>query len=217
MRFRELAVTVKSRPTTRSTFVVFVSGPLVPVNVRLYSPEMAREATVTFNTDVADCPEVSITLGGAKATVTPGNVLFERPTIPLKVFRLLRVMFVALDEPCSMTSCVRLELRLNPGFFTTMAMLVVWEMEPIVAFKRTLYMPTEVVGGTLTVSETPEVPPDASDTVVELSDGISPPVATEERLALPVKPLKLVSAIVDIAEEPLSTIIELGMDDSLNP
>src|SRR5713101_3632961 len=58
VRFRGLAVTVKSRPTTRPTVVVFVSEPLVPVSVRLYSAEMAKGATVTFKTDVADCPEL---------------------------------------------------------------------------------------------------------------------------------------------------------------
>jgi len=215
-----LAVRLKSCPTTSFTRVVFVSEIPVPVNVRSYSPAMTEGATVTFKTDAAgDSPLLSVTFGGTKAVVIPGYWgLAERLTVPLKVFRLVRVMRVDLEKPCRMTSCAGFGLRLNPGFFTSTATLVVWEMKPIVAFTRTLYVPTAVVELTLTVSETADVPPGASDTLLELSEVRSP--AEDEivdRLAVPVNPLTLVSVIVDIFEEPRTTAVEFGEERILKP
>ncbi len=217
VRFRGLPVRMKSCPTTSFTLVVFVSGPLVPVKLRLYSPEITEEATVTFKTDVADCPLLSVKLGGEKAVVTPARGLAERSTVPLKVFRLVNVMLAVLAEPCSMASWAGFGLRLNPGFFTTTATLVVWETEPTVAFTRMLYVPTAVAEGTLTLSEAPDVPPAASDTLLELNNVPRPPDGVAVRFAVPENPLTLVSEMVDIADDPRTIAIELGADDILKP
>ncbi len=195
-----------------------MSEPLVPVSVRLYGPETAEEATVTFKVDVADWPLVRFTFGGPKVVVIPAGGLVEKPTVPLKVFRLVKVILVVLEEPCSMTSVAGFVLRLNPGFFTTTATLMVWEMEPIVAFTRTLYVPTAVVEGTLTVSEAWDIPPAGRDTLLELSEVRSPGVdGNAERLAVPENPLTLVSAMADVADDPRTIAIELGADDILKP
>ncbi len=78
-------------------------------------------------------------------------------------------------------------------------------------------MPTAVAEEALTVSEAADVPPAASDTLLELSDVTSPGDGVAVRLAVPENPLTLVSAMVDIADDPRTIAIELGADDILKP
>ncbi len=68
------------------------------------------------------------------------------------------------------------------------------------------------------MSEAADVLPGASETLLELSEVRSP--GEDEvalRLAVPENPLTLVSAMVDIADDPRTIAIELGADDILKP
>ncbi len=132
-----------------------------------------------------------------------GFVEFVRTTVPLKVFKLVTVTFVSLEDPCRMISRDGFGRRLNPGALTFTVTFTVWLMPLTVAFTRRMYEPAGVVDGTFTVRVEVAVPPAGRLKLLVLSDGFGPvALLFAVMFAIPVNPLKLVSVIVEVAEDP---------------
>ncbi len=132
-----------------------------------------------------------------------GFVEFVRTTVPLKVFKLVTVTFVSFEEPCRMISRDGFGLRLNPGALTITVTFTVWLIPLIVAFNGRMYEPAGVVDGTSTVRVEVAVPPAGRLTLLGLTDGFGPVgLLLAVMFAIPVNPLKLVSVMVEVAEDP---------------
>lgn len=220
LRVAGVAASVKSRPTVILRTVVLVFEPLVPAMVKLKSIDGTASDTETSSFEITDRPVVNVAFRGVKLMETPAGRTVElaSETVPLKVFKLVTVTFVAFEVPCRIVSRDGLGVKLNPGSLTVTGTLTIWTMPPTVAFNTVPYTPGGVVVGILTERVEDTAPLAGRLKLLGLMDGGGPGrLLLAVRFAVPANPLKLVRVILEVAEEPWIIVRLLGLVVTVNP
>ncbi len=166
--------------------------------------KVAAPEQPTVNVEEPEAPRVTLVgLGLAEQPVGAPVVVNE--TIPVKPFTPVTVMVEVPEEPAD--KLIEVGLAVTVKSVTVTETVAVLDLVPLVPVTVTVKV---AALEQLTVSvEMPDVP---RLTLVGLSVALQPAGApVTVRLTIPVKPLTLVTVIVDVAEEPATKVSEVGL------
>jgi hypothetical protein len=167
-------------------------------------------------TDRAEVPvppdEMVMLVGFREAVASEGDTDVARLTVPAKPTRLVKVTADCMEEPAVTVRLDGAETAKSDTFTVTWTD---WDVEPLVAKTVTVYVPLVVE---LTVSVDVPVPPLVRAMLEGFSDAVKPEGETfVDREIVPVKPLKLVNVMVEVAEEPDWVVMIVGLAETLKP
>ncbi len=195
-----LAVTVKS-VTVTETVAVLDRVPPVPVTVTV---KVAALEQLTVRVDIPEVPRV--TLVGLSVALQPvGAPVAVRLTIPVNPLTAVTVIVDVAEVPATKVSEVGLAVTVKS--ITLTATVADFDLVPLVPVTVTVKM-EELEQLTVRV----ELPDKPNVTLVGLMLAEQPtgvPVVASE--TVPVKPFTDITAIVEVAEEPATKLMEVGL------
>ena len=186
---------------------MWLNVPLLPVTVIVYVPIPALIATFIVNVDF---PAVKIEVGFTLA-VNPVGLVADSVTGPVKPLRAVTVIVEVPEEPLRIVKDAGDAEIEKSAEVTCTFTLTVWTKDPFVPCTTTEYCPLLTPLGTVMFNvDEPGVKME-----LWLRLAVQPAGAVVESVIVPTNPLRAVTVIVEVPEDPLLIVREAGDADSV--